>query len=82
MHIGSYDDEPATVALMDQFLQENGYVNDFSMERKHHEIYLSDARRVATERRKTVTQRGEYIKVESELGKGSAFSIFLLKLRK
>lgn len=54
MHIGPYDEEPATVARMDQFLQENGYVNDFSPERLHHEIYLSDARRVAPERRKTV----------------------------
>lgn len=54
MHIGAYDDEPATVALMDRFLQENGYMSDFSEERRHHEIYLSDARRVAPERRKTV----------------------------
>lgn len=54
MHIGEYDDEPATIALMDRFLQENGYVNDFSEKRMHHEIYLSDARRVAPERLKTV----------------------------
>ncbi len=54
MHIGAYDDEPATIALMDRFLQENGYVNDFSEKRMHHEIYLSDARRVAPERLKTV----------------------------
>lgn len=54
MHVGPWDEEPATLALMDRFLQENGYVNDFSAERMHHEIYLSDARRVAPERRKTV----------------------------
>ena len=54
MHIGSYDDEPATVAIMDQFIRENGYVTDFSKERRHHEIYLSDARRVPPERLKTV----------------------------
>ena len=54
MHIGPYDDEPATVALMDQYLKENGYENDFSDERWHHEIYLSDARRVAPEKLKTV----------------------------
>jgi len=54
MHIGSYDNEPATVALMDQFVQEHGYVNDFSSERLHHEIYLSDARRAAPEKLKTV----------------------------
>ena len=54
MHIGPYDDEPETVALMDQYLKENGYENDFSDERWHHEIYLSDARRVAPEKLKTV----------------------------
>lgn len=54
MHIGAYDDEPATVALMDKFLSENGYKNDFTDKRMHHEIYLSDARRVAPERLKTV----------------------------
>ena len=54
MHIGPYDDEPATVALMDQYLKENGYENDFSDLRQHHEIYLSDARRVAPEKLKTV----------------------------
>ena len=54
MHIGAYDDEPATVALVDKFLSENGYKNDFTDKRMHHEIYLSDARRVAPERLKTV----------------------------
>lgn len=54
MHIGSYDEEPATVAVMDQYLQENGYVNDFSDERMHHEIYLSDVRRTVPEKLKTV----------------------------
>jgi len=54
MHIGVYDEEPATVAIMDRFIHQNGYVNDFSRERMHHEIYLSDARRVAPENRKTV----------------------------
>lgn len=54
MHIGAFDDEPATVDLMDSYLQEQGYENDFSEERLHHEIYLSDARRVPKERWKTV----------------------------
>ncbi len=54
MHIGAYDDEPETVAMMDRYLDENGYENDFSAERRHHEIYLSDARRVSPEKRKTV----------------------------
>lgn len=54
MHMGPFDDEPETVALMDSYLQENGYVNDFTEERMHHEIYLSDARRVEPEKWKTV----------------------------
>ena len=54
MHIGPYDDEPATVALMDQYLAANGYENDFSLTRMHHEIYLSDARKIAPEKWKTV----------------------------
>lgn len=54
MHVGSYDDEPASVALMDVYLTENGYVNDLTAERLHHEIYLSDPRKTAPEKRKTV----------------------------
>lgn len=54
MHIGAYDDEPTTVVMMDRYLDENGYENDLSDDRRHHEIYLSDARRVAPEKRKTV----------------------------
>ena len=54
MHHGSYDDEPATVAVMDKYLEDNGYVNDFSDTRLHHEIYLSDARKVAPNKLKTV----------------------------
>ena len=78
MHIGSYDDEPESIALMDAYIETEGYVNDFSdielketsqvtepLEEKwykmdlsglrfHHEIYLSDARKVEPARRKTV----------------------------
>ena len=54
MHLGSFDDEPATTALMDAYLEQNGYENDFSAVRLHHEIYLSDPRKVAPEKRKTV----------------------------
>lgn len=54
MHLGPYDDEPATVALMDQFLKENGYENDMTEIRKHHEIYLSDARKSKPGNLKTV----------------------------
>ena len=54
MHLGPFDEEPATVALMDAYLAQNGYVNDLSRDRLHHEIYLSDARKVAPEKWKTV----------------------------
>lgn len=54
MHIGSYDDEPGTIARMDAFLRENGYGNDLSGTRLHHEIYLSDPRRTAAEKLRTV----------------------------
>lgn len=54
MHIGSYDDEPATLQAMEDFTQSAGYVPDIGPERFHHEIYLSDARKVPPERRKTV----------------------------
>ena len=54
MHIGPYDDEPATVAAMDAFVQANGYANDLTDARRHHEIYLSDVRKTAPEKLKTV----------------------------
>ncbi len=54
MHSGSYDDEPATIAAMDKFIAGNGYENNISDTRRHHEIYLSDARKVAPEKLKTV----------------------------
>ena len=54
LHIGSYNEEPATVAKMDRYLLELGYENDISDLRRHHEIYLSDPRKVSPERMKTV----------------------------
>lgn len=54
MHLGSFDDEPATVAIMDEYIKQNGYTNDMNKDRLHHEIYLSDARKVAPEKWKTV----------------------------
>jgi hypothetical protein len=54
LHVGSYDDEPATIATMDQYVVEKGYaisINDFD---RHHEIYLSDPRKVAPEKLKTI----------------------------
>jgi len=54
MHIGSYDDEPKSVALMHEYMEQQGYAPDFTDQRLHHEIYLSDARKVAPEKLKTV----------------------------
>ncbi len=54
MHIGSYDDEPATVAIMHEFMEQQGYALDITDKRMHHEIYLSDARKVAPEKLKTM----------------------------
>ena len=54
MHIGSYDDEPATVQLMHEFMEKEGYELDITDRRLHHEIYLSDVRKVALDKLKTV----------------------------
>ena len=54
MHLGAFDDEPASVAVMDKFIQEKGYVNDMNSKRLHHEIYMTDARKTAPEKWKTV----------------------------
>ena len=56
MHIGSYDDEPETVKLMHEYMEESGYELDISDERRHHEIYLSDPRRVDASKLKTVVR--------------------------
>ena len=53
MHLGPYNDEPATVAAMEEFTKGQGYVLDFRRDRFHHEIYLRDARRCKPENRKT-----------------------------
>ena len=54
LHVGSYDDEPAMVEAMDAFAREQGYVIDLSQDRHHHQVYLSDARKVAPEKLKTI----------------------------
>lgn len=54
MHLGAFDEEAKTIAIMDAYLEENGYVTDFTPERRHHEIYMSDARKVPPEKWKTV----------------------------
>lgn len=54
MHVGPYNDEPKTVEAMHQFMEEEGYVLDITLERMHHEIYLGDVRKTAAEKLKTV----------------------------
>ena len=54
MHIGPYDDEPATVETMHKYIKAQGYELDISDNRLHHEIYLSDARKVVPEKLNTV----------------------------
>ncbi|MDE5910885.1 MAG: GyrI-like domain-containing protein [Clostridia bacterium] len=56
MHIGSYDDEPKTVTLMHEYIKANGYELDITNVRYHHEIYLSDPRKCAVEKLKTVVR--------------------------
>ncbi len=62
MHHGSYDDEPATVAVMDEYVSANGYENDFNGTRLHHEIYLSDPRKTEPSKWKTVIRHPVKIK--------------------
>ena len=54
MHKGSYDDEPATIQLMDEYAENNNWQLGFSATRLHHEIYLSDPRKTSPEKLKTV----------------------------
>ena len=56
MHIGSYDEKPETIRLMQEYVKEQGYEEDFSDSRLHHEIYLSDPRRAAPEKLRTVVR--------------------------
>lgn len=56
MHIGSYDDEPATITRMHDYMKRQGYVLDITEQRLHHEIYLSDVRKVSPEKLKTVVR--------------------------
>lgn len=56
MHVGPYDDEPATVQAMHEYMTAQGYVLDITDRRLHHEIYLSDVRRVAPSKLKTVVR--------------------------
>ena len=56
LHVGAYDDEPATVNLMHDYIKENGYELDITDEKYHHEIYLSDPRKCDVNKLKTVTR--------------------------
>ena len=56
MHVGSYDDEPATVAVMHEYAEQNGYELDITDARYHHEIYLSDPRKCDPAKLKTVVR--------------------------
>ena len=64
MHIGPYDEEPVTVELMHAFMEQEGYELDITDRRLHHEIYMSDARKVAPEKLRTVIRHP--IKVKGE----------------
>ena len=56
MHIGPYDNEPETVAAMHAYMEQAGYTLDITDNRYHHEIYLSDPRKNAPEKLKTVVR--------------------------
>ena len=56
MHVGPYDDEPETIAAMHEFASEHGFEPDFSDERRHHEIYLSDPRKANPAKMRTVVR--------------------------
>ena len=56
MHFGPYDDEPATIAKMEEYIRDNGYITDITDLRRHHEIYLGDPRKTKPENLKTVNR--------------------------
>ena len=70
LHVGAYDEEPDTVARMHAYMEEQGYVLDITSQRMHHEIYLSDARKVAPEKRKTVVRHPIRKGTVTEKGRG------------
>lgn len=81
MHIGPYNDEPASVKIMNDFIKEQGYTTDINEKRLHHEIYLSDPRKTAPEKLKTVLRhpirRGFYL-INHRGQKGPDFDIHSL----
>ncbi len=63
MHIGPYDDEPASIARMKEYAEEMGYEEDFSQGRLHHEIYLTDPRKSPPEKWRTVIRHPIKVRV-------------------
>jgi len=57
LHIGTYDEEPATLEVMNKFIEDSGYKLDISETRHHHEIYLSDPRRTTQRKLKTILRQ-------------------------
>ncbi|MFT9194895.1 MAG: GyrI-like domain-containing protein [Bifidobacterium sp.] len=66
MHIGAYDDEPATVALLESFIKGNGYATEMTDIRRHHEIYLGDPRKTAPEKLRTIIRHPVMKLIERE----------------
>ena len=54
LHIGPYDSEPTTIAVLEKFIEKSGYTSDFDSGRRHHEIYFSDPRKTVPDKLKTV----------------------------
>lgn len=60
MHIGPFDQEPVTIEKMNAFVESHGYAHDIGAKlpdgkiRRHHEIYLSDPRKVNPAKMKTI----------------------------
>jgi len=69
MHIGSYDDEPATIHLMHEYINEKGYILDITEKRYHHEIYLSDPRKGELSKQKTIIRHPIKKRIEKGLNK-------------
>ena len=54
LHVGSYNDEPITVERMHAYMENEGYQLDITDERMHHEIYISDFRKIEPAKLKTI----------------------------
>lgn len=63
MHTGPFDEEAASIEKLEAYIREAGYETDITEVRQHHEIYLSDFRRTAPERMKTVIRHPVKVKL-------------------